>query len=62
MLLDKMVFDGKAYTYLTLFVTAVTTPEEGVSAANLADLAFVGEAFFAEGCNVDSVARKFSSY
>ena len=57
-----MVFDGKADTRLTSLDTAAATPEEGVSAANLSELAFVGEAGFAEGCNVNSVARKLSGY
>ena len=52
-----MVFDGKADTRLTSLDTAAATPEEGVSAANLSELAFVGEAGFAEGCNVNSVAQ-----
>ena len=56
-LLDKMVFDGKAYTCLVLLVTAAATPEEGVSATNLGELAFVGEVSFAEGCDVDSSVR-----
>ena len=45
--LDKMVFDGKAYTCLTSIVIAATTPEEGVSATNLGDLAFLRETGFA---------------
>ena len=61
-LLDKMVFDGKAYTCITSLVTATATPEEGVSATNFGELAFVREAGFAEGCDVDSVAREFSCY
>ena len=52
-----MVIDGKAYTCLTLFVTAAATSEEGVSAANLGDLGFVREAGFALGCDVASVSR-----
>ena len=42
--------------------TAAATPDEGVSTANLSELAFVGEAGFAEGCDVNSVAGKFSGY
>ena len=57
---DKMVFDGKAYTCLTSLVTARATPEEGVSATNLDDLAFVRETGFGEGCDVDSVSSEFS--
>ena len=52
-----MVFDGKADTRLTSLDTAAATPEEGVSAANLSELAFVGEVGFAEGCDVNSVAQ-----
>ena len=57
-----MVFDGKADTRFTSLDTAAATPEEGVSAANLGELAFVGETGFAEGCDVNSVAREFSCY
>ena len=43
-LLDKMVFDAKAYIYLTSLVTDADRQEEGISAANLGELAFVREA------------------
>ena len=59
-LLDKMVFDGKAYTCLMSLVTAVATPEEGVSAANLGEPAFARDVCFVEGCDVDSVAHASS--
>ena len=61
-LLDKMVFNGKAYSCLASLFIAVATPKEGVSATNLGELAFVGEAGLAEGCDFDSVAREFSCY
>ena len=57
-----MVFDGKSDTSLKSLFTAGTIPEEGVAAANLSELAFIGEVGFAEGCDVDSVAHKFSGY
>ena len=57
-----MVFDGKADTRLTSLDSAAATPEEGVSAANLGELAFVREAGFAEGYDVNSAAREFSCY
>ena len=47
---------------IVVIVIAAATPEEDVSAANLGELAFVGEAGLAEGSNVDSVAREFSCY
>jgi len=57
-----MVFNGKAYTCLASLVIVVATPKEGVSATNLGELAFVGEAGLAEGCDVDSVGREFPCY
>ena len=59
---QKRIADRKASDFFSSLFTAAATPEKGVVAANLSQLALVREAGFAKGCNVDSVASEFSGY
>ncbi len=64
-ILYKTFFDCKGDTSLLSLFMASATPKETVAilaTTNLIELAFVGEAYFAEGCNVNLVAGKFSGY
>ncbi len=57
-----MVFDCKSDTSLTSLFIAEATPKEALATSNLTELAFVREACFTEGCNVDLVRGEFSGY